>query len=247
MRPITLKDIEKPKPPPKVIPLKRQVSERQIAIRTIRWWEKESIKYAFSDAHVRSHLEKLMGSNLVSLTDRAYMQKLAERIIKDFVNDQEARSNARVAAEEERVKNLVLSGKIPFAEAPPEMAYHPVMLIEEFCNKLIAERRAKIKIPKVHIPKFLYWDDTPDPPSGLGIEKGHWFRSSQPPLCVSAGRFLATTDEEEIENHYMLPEEDYDALIYVDERMDELDDCETVEEMYDYVEELIGELSTLPK
>lgn len=29
-------------------------------------------------------------------------------------------------------------------EAPPEMAKHPVMLIEKYCNKVIAERRAKV-------------------------------------------------------------------------------------------------------
>lgn len=46
----------------------------------------------------------------------------------------------------ERVKNLVLIGKIPINHAPPEMAQHPVMLIENHCNKLIAERRAKVKM-----------------------------------------------------------------------------------------------------
>lgn len=45
----------------------------------------------------------------------------------------------------ERVKHLVLMGKIPMDKAPPEMAKHPVMLIEKYCNKLIAERRAKVR------------------------------------------------------------------------------------------------------
>lgn len=44
----------------------------------------------------------------------------------------------------ERVKNLVLIGKIPMDKAPPEMAKHPVMLIEKYCNKVIAEKRAKV-------------------------------------------------------------------------------------------------------
>lgn len=44
----------------------------------------------------------------------------------------------------ERVKNLVLTGRIPLDQAPPEMANHPVMLIEMYCRKLIAERRAKV-------------------------------------------------------------------------------------------------------
>lgn len=48
----------------------------------------------------------------------------------------------------ERVKNLVLTGKIPLDQAPPEMANHPVRLIELYCQKLIAERRAKVNSEK---------------------------------------------------------------------------------------------------
>lgn len=44
----------------------------------------------------------------------------------------------------ERVKNLVLIGKIPIQNAPPEMANHPIMIIERYCDHLIAERRAKV-------------------------------------------------------------------------------------------------------
>lgn len=44
----------------------------------------------------------------------------------------------------ERVKNLVLVGKIPLDQAPAEMSDHPIMLIEEYCNQLIQERRAKV-------------------------------------------------------------------------------------------------------
>lgn len=51
----------------------------------------------------------------------------------------------------ERVKNLVLIGKVPMNQAPPEMAKHPVMLIEKYCNKLIAARRAKVSYIFLHI------------------------------------------------------------------------------------------------
>lgn len=50
--------------------------------------------------------------------------------------------------EMERVKNLVLNGKIPLDQAPPEMERHPIMLIEKHCNRLIAERRAKVRATK---------------------------------------------------------------------------------------------------
>ncbi|KAI4466163.1 cuticle protein [Holotrichia oblita] len=100
--------------------------------------------YRFSHPHVRSRLEKLMGSNVVSLTDRGYMQRLQERILEDYAQNMCKRIATRQAEEMERVKNLVLIGKIPLEHAPPEMANHPVMLIEMYCNKLISERRAKV-------------------------------------------------------------------------------------------------------
>lgn len=73
------------------------------------------------------------------------------------------------AEEMERVKNLVLTGKIPLDQAPVEMANHPVMLIEMYCRKLIAERRAKVQnlFPSLFVPspfsssssrlRFLKW------------------------------------------------------------------------------------------
>lgn len=50
----------------------------------------------------------------------------------------------------ERVKNLVLIGKIPIHSAPAEMADHPIMIIERYCDKLIAERRAKVNCKIFH-------------------------------------------------------------------------------------------------
>ena len=44
----------------------------------------------------------------------------------------------------ERVKNLVLSGRIPLRDAPESIADHPIMMIERHCKKLIAQRRAKV-------------------------------------------------------------------------------------------------------
>lgn len=44
---------------------------------------------------MRSKLEKLMGSNVVRLTDRAYMQKLQERILEDYAASMAKRIKAR--------------------------------------------------------------------------------------------------------------------------------------------------------
>lgn len=85
-----------------------------------------------------------MGSNRVSLTDRKYMLRLQERILEEYAEAMDKRIKARENEELERVKNLVLIGKIPMDKAPPEMAKHPVMLIEKYCNKVITERRARV-------------------------------------------------------------------------------------------------------
>ncbi|KAF5308805.1 hypothetical protein FQR65_LT06038 [Abscondita terminalis] len=153
-----------------------------------------------------------MGSNIVSLTDRAYMQQLQERILENYANDMNKRIAAREAAEMERVKNLVLSGRIPLDDAPPEMVDHPVRLIEMYCRKLIAERRAKIKVQTVYIPKRLYPDDTPDPPSGLSIENGHAFRGAEERLCHSPRAVLRVSDEEDVQRGFMFTDEEYVKL-----------------------------------
>ncbi|KAJ8969683.1 hypothetical protein NQ317_006652 [Molorchus minor] len=182
----------------------------------------------FCNPRIRSRLERLMGTNLVLLTDRIYMQRLQERILEDYEEAMDKRIKAREDQEMARVKNLVLSGKIPLSQAPPEMAEHPVMLIENYCNLLIAERRAKIKIPRVKIPTYLYLDDTPDPPSGLSIEKGHIFRKQGDKMCIPVTTYLQSTEEEDIERGYMMTDEEYEQLRYIDPLVKELISCEVL-------------------
>lgn len=85
---------------------------------------------------------------------------------------------------------------------------------------------SKIKIPKVKIPTYIYWDDTPDPPSGLSIEKGHVFRKQQERLCTPPERFFSVGDEEEVESGYMFTEEEFERLRYESELVKELRQCE---------------------
>ncbi|XP_066142299.1 uncharacterized protein [Euwallacea fornicatus] len=194
----------------------------------------------FNVPQVRTRIEKLMGTNCVSLTDRDYMQKLQHRILEDYGEQMEKRIKVREEDEMERVKNLVLVGKIPLDQAPPEMAHHPMMLIENYCNQLIAERRAKIKIYKVKIPTYLYWDDTPDPPSRLSIESEHLFRQVE-----KFYKPLESTDDENIEGGYVAPQKDYDRIRYESPLIKQLMICETVEEMYALADDIIGALKTI--
>lgn len=122
---------------------------------------------------VRETLEKLMGSNLVSCMDRDYMLHLKVRIMEDVAYMMQRRIKEREVKEYQRMKYLVLNGKIPFENAPDEMSEHVVIILERLCNELIEKKRLCYKIPKPKIPTFLYWDDTPDPPYRLFIEKGN--------------------------------------------------------------------------
>ncbi|ERL93542.1 uncharacterized protein LOC109537474 isoform X1 [Dendroctonus ponderosae] len=235
-----------PEPPkPSERPKARQQGLDQLGKRIVRWWEKESIQYAFNIPQVRTRIEKLMGINYVSLTDRNYMQKLQERILEDYEEQMQKRIKVRQEEEMERVKNLVLAGKIPLDQAPPEMAQHPIMLIENYCNQKIAERRAKIKIYRVKIPTYLYWDDTPDPPSGLSIESGHVFRQQGEKLCHPVELHLGASQDEDIENGYLMGSEQYDNIKYESSLVKRLMACETVEEMYALADDIIGVLKTI--
>lgn len=81
-------------------------------------------------------------------------------------------------------------------------------------------------MPKVQIPRFLYWDDTPDPPSGLSIEKGHVFRKAHERLCQCPDRFLSVSDEDEIEAGYMFAQDEFEKLKFENENVLELKNCE---------------------
>lgn len=77
-------------------------------------------------------------------------------------------------------------------------------------------------MPKPHIPQHLYWDDTPDPPSGLSIENGHIFRPGNDRLCTPPDLFLSVTDEEDLENGYMLNRMEFERSRYESDAVKEL-------------------------
>lgn len=79
---------------------------------------------------------------------------------------------------------------------------------------------------KVKIPTHLYFDDTPDPPSGLSIERGHIFRSAEEKLCIPADRYLKTEEPEGIANGDTLTEEDYNKFHYESPEVKQLMECE---------------------
>ncbi|CAB3251384.1 unnamed protein product [Arctia plantaginis] len=108
-----------------------------------RWWQAKIIQYAFAHPHVRARLEKHMGSNLVKLTDKSYMTELEERI--RAVNEEglNKRISARVLDEMERLKRLILVGKTPLKECPPELYHHPVFVFWRMVNREVARASKK--------------------------------------------------------------------------------------------------------
>ncbi|XP_060518085.1 uncharacterized protein LOC132696944 [Cylas formicarius] len=242
----TRKPVTQKKTRPRGTPQAAKTTAADHLRKTLRqWWQKESIQYAFNIPQVRSRLEKLMGTNYVNLTDRVYMQRLQQRILEDYEDSMDKRIKVREEEEMERVKNLVLIGKIPLDQAPPEMARHPIMLIENYCNRLIAERRAKIKMYKIKIPKYLYWDDTPDPPTGLSIEMGHVFGQDGDKLCQPVEKHIESSEEEDLQLGYMMAMEEFDKAKYENNLVKKLLSCETVEEMYALADDIIGILKSL--
>ncbi|CAB3251385.1 unnamed protein product [Arctia plantaginis] len=103
----------------------------------------ESSRLCFAHPHVRARLEKHMGSNLVKLTDKSYMTELEERI--RAVNEEglNKRISARVLDEMERLKRLILVGKTPLKECPPELYHHPVFVFWRMVNREVARASKK--------------------------------------------------------------------------------------------------------
>lgn len=79
---------------------------------------------------------------------------------------------------------------------------------------------------QVNIPKYLYWDDTPDPPSDLSIVNGHIFRGNDVRLCTPPDDFLGIPDDEDVENGYMFTPEEFEKLKYESPLIKELRNCE---------------------
>ncbi|XP_065083616.1 calponin homology domain-containing protein DDB_G0272472 isoform X2 [Ochlerotatus camptorhynchus] len=81
---------------------------------------------------VTAQLEKLMGTNVVRLTDRKYMQELQRRIQQDYNVTLEKRINEREHEELERQKYLILNGKYSLHNCPRKLIpLHSVVLAKE--------------------------------------------------------------------------------------------------------------------
>ncbi|XP_062534983.1 calponin homology domain-containing protein DDB_G0272472 isoform X2 [Armigeres subalbatus] len=91
---------------------------------------------------VTAQLEKLMGTNVVRLTDRKYMQELQRRIQQDYNVTLEKRISEREAKELERERNLILSGA---GDSIPDDMSSSVFTVNKKTNQHICNKREKLK------------------------------------------------------------------------------------------------------
>ncbi|XP_020799052.1 cilia- and flagella-associated protein 45 isoform X2 [Drosophila serrata] len=108
-----------------------------------KWWEDPDVVVAFNLPRISARLERLMGTNVVKLTDRAYMKELRERIDEDYRKQLLSRIRARELKEVERERMLIIEGKSDVI--PDELADDPIFMVNKDANMEIQKERAKLK------------------------------------------------------------------------------------------------------
>ncbi|XP_017153422.1 intersectin-2 isoform X1 [Drosophila miranda] len=108
-----------------------------------KWWEDPDVIVAFNLPRISARLERLMGTNVVKLTDRAYMKELRERIDEDYRKQLLSRIRAREMKEVERERMLIIEGKSDVI--PDELADDPIFMVNKDANLEIQKERSKLK------------------------------------------------------------------------------------------------------
>ncbi|XP_017060355.1 probable DNA double-strand break repair Rad50 ATPase isoform X2 [Drosophila ficusphila] len=101
------------------------------------------VKCNFNLPRISARLERLMGTNVVKLTDRAYMKELRERIDEDYRKQLLSRIRARELKEVERERMLIIEGKSDVI--PDELADDPIFMVNKDANIEIQKERSKLK------------------------------------------------------------------------------------------------------
>ncbi|XP_013181477.1 PREDICTED: uncharacterized protein LOC106127783 isoform X1 [Papilio xuthus] len=206
-----------------------------------RWWQAKIIEYAFLHPHVRARLEKHMGSNLVRLTDKTYMTDLEERIRSVNEENLNKRISMRVLDEMERLKRLILVGKTPLKECPPELHNHPVFVFWRMVNKEVAKASKKRadayyrKLKSSHkadqtIGEESEEEESDDESSKLTAEQ----------LLAKCQADLEERKLADIEQGVRFTDEQFAILKYETNDVKALKNLTTVEELYALADKIIG-------
>ncbi|CAG9567402.1 unnamed protein product [Danaus chrysippus] len=170
---------------------------------------------SFTHPHVRARLEKHMGSNLVRLTDKTYMTQLEERIRAVNEENLNKRISSRVLDEMERLKRLILVGKTPLKECPPELFHHPVFVFWRMVNREVAKaskKRADAYYRKLKASqKFdqAIEEEVEDEPAD---EEGEQLTPEQ--LLVKCAKELQELKQQDIDKGFRFTDEQFAVLKY---------------------------------
>jgi len=202
------------------------------------WWEVPSIPLKISDLRVRNRLNALLNTDLVQLLDRKYMTSLDEAIHTNYKRQLYERIRERQKWEFEREKKLVVEGRIPLEDGPPELAQHPMFIVKEEVQRIIDEKRAKkeARRKKQKIPPFNY------KLLSHMVSRGHVRSISEVSVLSGATADLDMLQNqrqvaeaklmEDLEAGVILPDELYSVLKYTPDIIKEMMSADTVEEMY---------------
>ncbi|XP_075211447.1 uncharacterized protein LOC142318820 isoform X2 [Lycorma delicatula] len=202
----------------------------------------------FSHERGRSQVERLMGSNVVKVTDREYMQNLRTRLQENHEEIFKKRINDREADEVEREKKLIIEGKMGMEEATAALADHPILKITQLTNKMI-ENNKKLQFGKSRLPRALRDLDfetareaardreVPDhEESELAIELDAEEAERQRRLQEIA---------KDISNEQLFTQEDFDRIKYETPLVKQLRTVESVEELYRLAEQIVGPIPSI--
>ncbi|CAG9784590.1 unnamed protein product [Diatraea saccharalis] len=195
----------------------------------------------FAHPHVRARLEKHMGSNLVKLTDKSYMTELEERIRAVNEENLNKRISSRVLDEMERLKRLILVGKTPLKECPPELFNHPVFVFWRMVNREVArasKKRADAYYRKLKASQR--FDQSLDGESETEVieEEAEQLTSEQ--LLSRCHQELEEQKQLDIERGVRFTDEQFAQLKYETHDVKTLKNLTTVEELYSLADKIIG-------
>ncbi|XP_061706983.1 uncharacterized protein LOC133517647 isoform X1 [Cydia pomonella] len=219
----------------------RKKMKRFVMPNVPRWWQLKVIQYAFAHPHVRARLEKHMGSNLVRLTDKAYMTELEDRIRAVNEENLNKRISSRVLDEMERLKRLILVGKTPLKECPPELYHHPVFVFWRMVNKEVqraSKKRAdafyrKLKASQMNV-------QTADEDVEAVEEETESEQLTPQQLLDKVNQDLELQKAADIEKGVRFTDDQFALIKYETQDVKTLKTLTTVEELYALADKIIG-------
>ncbi|XP_047987055.1 uncharacterized protein LOC125226918 isoform X2 [Leguminivora glycinivorella] len=196
---------------------------------------------SFAHPHVRARLEKHMGSNLVRLTDKAYMTELEDRIRAVNEENLNKRITSRVLDEMERLKRLILVGKTPLKECPPELYHHPVFVFWRMVNKEV--QRASKKRADAFYRKLKASQKTiqsADDDEEEVEEESESEKLTPQQLLDRVRQELELQKAADVEKGVRFTDEQFALIKYETQDVKTLKTLTTVEELYALADKIIG-------